>query len=301
MKVLVTGAAGFVGRHIVHECVKRKYTIHGVDDLSTGLHPRKWPEHVRPTGYDTARLSFVEDDIRHYMKHYAKAADYDLIFHCAAIVGGRKMIDGAPLHVATDLSIDAEFFNWCCAETAKPRKVIYFSSSAVYPVELQRESFNVALSEALVRFDVGRVGFPDQTYGWAKLSGEYLMQHAVKHYGLDCVCYRPFSGYGEDQDFSYPFPSIIRRIGRRENPIEVWGTGRQVRDFIHVDDVVDAVFESCVKMKPGETINLGSGIPVSFLDLINMARKVLNHSAEIETLEAERVWRAISSELQGPA
>lgn len=276
MRVCITGFAGFVGRHLTKRCVDMGYDVVGVDDYSTGkrlvgTHPK---------------VSVYEMDVRQFF-HTQQASTFDLVFHCAAVVGGRKMIDGAPLHVATDLSIDAEFFNWCCAQKEKPRRVVYFSSSAVYPVELQTERLHTQLNEALTNFQGTRIPMPDQTYGWSKLTGEYLMQIAVKQYGLECVCYRPFSGYGEDQDFSYPFPSIIRRVGRRESPIHVWGTGHQTRDFIHIDDVVNAVFESCVKMQPGETINLGTGIPTSFRDLISTARTVLNHSAKIKALPGE--------------
>lgn len=279
MKVLITGGCGFVGRAITNRCLDMGFTVALVDNLSTGKHPDQWlPE------WENMPISFYQGDVRRFFSS-APRADYDLVFHCAAVVGGRKMIDGAPLHVATDLSIDAEFFNWCCSGAKKPRKVIYFSSSAVYPVSLQTEYIHVALNEALARVGNSKIGMPDATYGWSKLSGEYLMSQAVQHYGLDCVCYRPFSGYGEDQDFSYPFPAIVRRIGRKEKPIKVWGTGEQVRDFIHIDDVVDAIFASYPQMSPGETINLGTGVPTSFINLIKSAMKVIGHSAEIETLE----------------
>lgn len=268
MKVCITGFAGFVGRHITKRCLDMGFDVTGIDDLSTGKMPK--------TPY---RGLYEFMDVRDWFKD--NDADYDLVFHCAAIVGGRKMIDGAPLHVATDLSIDAEFFNWCVGGTKRPRKVIYFSSSAVYPVELQTRQLHCALSESLVNFKTTRIAMPDMTYGWAKLTGEYLMQHAVETYDLDCVCYRPFSGYGEDQDFSYPFPSIIQRVGRRENPVHVWGSGEQVRDFIHIDDVVNAVFASLGKMKPGETLNLGTGEATSFLDLAKLAGNVINHSAPV--------------------
>ena len=283
MKVLVTGGAGFVGRHIAKHCVDLKYDVVIVDDMSTGIPWRKWPDFLQPKGFDVARITEISDDLRHYMRHYAKASEFDLIFHCAAVVGGRKMIDGAPLHVATDLSIDAEFFNWCCAENKKPGKVVYFSSSAVYPTQLQTREIHVRLNEALVKIGIAKIGMPDAAYGWAKLSGEFLMHHAVKSYGLDCVCYRPFSGYGEDQDFSYPFPTLVRRVGRCEDPILIWGSGDQVRDFIHIDDIVDMIFESFPKMPAGETVNLGSGQPLSFKEFVNITAAILGHSTRIET------------------
>lgn len=282
MKALVTGGCGFVGRRLVKKCFALGYDVDVVDDLSTGLHPAEWPDVVKLTADEFSRLGFHHMDARKFFNLLQMPSAYDLVFHCAAVVGGRKTIDGQPLYVATDLSIDAEFFNWVMGDP--PRKVIYFSSSAVYPVELQSAMANCALNEALVNFTTTRFSFPDATYGWSKLTGEYLMQVAVRA-GLDCVAYRPFSGYGEDQDFTYPFPSVVRRVARRDKKIILWGSGDQSRDFIHIDDVVEAVFASCTKMKPGAVLNLGTGIGTSFKQLAKTAKKVLNHSAPVQVDE----------------
>jgi len=158
--------------------------------------------------------------------------------------------------------------------------VLYFSSSAAYPVSEQTESHHRPLVETLIDFRKP-LGVPDMTYGWAKLSGEYLALHAVAEYGMDVVVYRPFSGYGEDQDFSYPFPSIVRRVGRRESPIVVWGSGRQLRDFIHIDDVVNAVFATAWAQQPGAALNLGSGVGHTFSELAHIACQLTSYDAEI--------------------
>ena len=155
------------------------------------------------------------------------------MFHFAAIVGGRATIDGDPMKVALDLAIDALFFRWICLH--KPSRVLYPSSSAAYPVDLQTESDAIALSESDIDFK--KMGQPDMTYGWTKLTGEYLASIAASHYGVSVTCIRPFSGYGEDQDLSYPVPAIARRAALLENPFEVWGSGKQGRDFVHIEDV----------------------------------------------------------------
>lgn len=189
-------------------------------------------------------------------------------------------IEGDPLKVATDLAIDADLFNWAVKTKPKPRKVIYFSSAAAYPIKLQTSSYSQTLSEDLIAFD-DRLAMPDMTYGWSKLTAEYLAEFAARSYGLDVVTYRPFSGYGEDQDFSYPFPSILRRVGRKESPIVVWGSGDQKRDFIYIEDVVDAVFATCDRLEPGGALNLGSGEGTSFRELATLAGKVIGHEATV--------------------
>jgi len=275
---LVSGGCGFVGRHFVKWLLQHGYRVTVVDNLSTGLTPEKWPAHVSVSHCHQDDVTFHLVDFRDFTKEVS--ADYDLIVHLAAVVGGRMTIEGDPLSVATDLAIDATFFNWVVKQRSMPRKVFYFSSSAAYPISEQTATYSQPLAEDLIDFN-GRLGLPDMTYGWSKLTGELLARHAAENYGLNVVIYRPFSGYGEDQDFTYPFPSIIRRIGRGESPIVVWGSGKQLRDFIYIDDVVDAVFASEGYLQPGEALNLGSGEGISFLELAERACKVIGHNAEI--------------------
>src|SRR5262249_23155557 len=99
---------------------------------------------------------------------------------------------------------------------------------------------SIALREDLISFQ-GNIGKPDMTYGWSKLTGEYLATLAASRYGIHVACVRPFSGYGEDQDLSYPVPAIADRAAGRENPLTVWGTGKQARDFVYIDDCIEAM------------------------------------------------------------
>jgi nucleoside-diphosphate-sugar epimerase len=278
-RALVTGGCGFVGRHFVRWLLNHDYAVTVVDDLSSGLAPHAWPRHLRVTDEQQKRFTFHHGDFRDYAKE--ATADFDLIVHLAAVVGGRLMIEGDPLQVATDLAIDATFFNWVVKQKPLPRKVLFFSSSAVYPISDQTLSHHHPLTEDLVRYDLDTFGMPDMTYGWSKLTGELLAKFAAQTYDLDVVIYRPFSGYGEDQDFTYPFPSVIRRVANKETPIIVWGSGKQLRDFIYIEDVLDAVFASESQLKPGEALNLGSGVGTSFVQLAEVAGKVIGHKAEV--------------------
>lgn len=298
---LITGGCGFVGRNFV----KRLYnttqdTILFIDDLSVGTHPTTWLPEDTPSieknglsffGKDQ-RMIFLKQDARYFIRemlndpHYFKKTyglditGFEDVFHFAAIVGGRAKIDGDPMMVALDLSIDAEFFLWVCRQ--KPARVLYPSSSAAYPVDLQTETDAIALSESDI--DFSNMGQPDMTYGWSKLTGEYLAYIAAKYYGLSVTCIRPFSGYGEDQDLSYPVPAIARRAALRENPFEVWGTGKQSRDFVHIDDVIDCTLLAMEHIKDGSAINIGSGKVTSFLELIEVFTSFAGYKPEIKTL-----------------
>ena len=274
-RVLILGGAGFVGRHFAKHFLSKKDVVCVVDDLSTGTDPSQWTDAKERIG-----LSFVKTDVRRYFQHSYPV--FDLVIHCAAVVGGRLKIEGDPLAVATDLAIDSDFFNW--AVKARPKKIIYFSSSAVYPMEFQRnDKYQIKLAEPLTNFDGSRIGRPDMTYGWAKLTGEYLAKQAVERYGLDVVIYRPFSGYGEDQAFDYPFPSIIQRVVQGQDPITIWGSGDQIRDFIHIDDVVECVLQTMNELEPGEVLNIGSGEGTSFRDLVDVTCDVAGRSGSWKT------------------
>lgn len=272
-RALVTGGFGFVGRSFVRRLRADGWHVVVIDNGSMCGVPEEYKS--------GDNLDWMLVDVREVAVGFGRFMpaldpdEYDLIIHCAAVVGGRLKIDGDPLAVATDLAIDSDFFNWIVKAKNRP-KVVYFSSSAVYPIELQHRKWYMTLNEALLDpLKAIRIGIPDMTYGWAKLTGELLAQHAVKTYNADVVVYRPFSGYGEDQSFDYPFPSIIRRVVNRENPIVIWGSGDQCRDFIHIDDVVEAVMQTKDVLAPGDVLNLGSGEATSFVDLVKLASNTL--------------------------
>jgi nucleoside-diphosphate-sugar epimerase len=139
------------------------------------------------------------------------------------------------------------------------------------------------LSEDLLTFDKTDVwGVPDQSYGFAKLAGEYLAHKAVDDYQCNVVIYRPFGGYGEGQSYVYPFPAIIRRVVNREQPIVVWGSGEQIRDFIHIDDIVEAVLKTYDKLPVGSVLNLGTGRGTSFRELAQTALLLAGDTAVVK-------------------
>jgi GDP-L-fucose synthase len=279
-KILITGGCGFVGRHFIARFLERGWEVHCVDNLAPYSGCRDpdsgWPL-FEPRDYRNFR--FYREDCRDYFDR-CQDGDIDYTFHLAAIVGGRLMIERNPLAVAEDLSIDAAYWRWACK--AKPAKTVCFSSSAAYPIRYQREGSYRLLFEDMICFDQD-LGMPDMTYGWAKLTSEYLARLAYERHGLKSICYRPFSGYGEDQDDSYPFPSICRRAleERNEPVLQVWGTGRQMRDFIHIEDCVRGVLATVDSIENGDAVNLSTGIFTSFIELARMAAESCGYRPEV--------------------
>lgn len=281
MRTLVTGGCGFVGRHVVLRALEMGHEVWIVDDLSTGIHteewlPAKWrnqPDYFHRTHlYDVCRFlqSQLEDS-------EDSRAQFDYVFHFAAVVGGRVKIEGDPMAVAQDLAIDAEFFAW--AVKVRPSRILYASSSAAYPIDLQHPGAQ-PLREELLEDPLVRPQ-PDTTYGWSKLTGEYLAKIAARHYGLSVACVRPFSGYGEDQDESYPIPAIAARAARREDPLEIWGPGDQGRDFVHIEDCVDVMFTAIEQIHDGSAVNIGSGKLTTFFEVAQIFANLAGYTPKL--------------------
>ncbi|MGY6501050.1 MAG: NAD-dependent epimerase/dehydratase family protein [Acidimicrobiales bacterium] len=297
---LITGGCGFVGRHLTRRLLAEGYDLWIVDDCSTGLHPDEWLTHtgereeilpgvVRYHGDTT--VVFVHGDARDFFTSSIplgaiEAPAFGDVFHFAAVVGGRATIDGNPMAVAIDLALDALCFNW--AVSRRPDRLLYASSSAAYPVDLQGENGAVALKESDIQFG-GRLGQPDMTYGWSKLTGEYLARIAHGHYGLHTASVRPFSGYGEEQDLTYPVPSIALRAARGDNPLTVWGSGLQGRDFVHIDDCVEAMLRTLDRVQDGSGVNIGSGTLTNFREVAALFARIEGYDATVQPMEDKPV------------
>lgn len=241
---LVTGSAGFIGRHMTRELESRGYLVWGVD----------------LPGYDAHSL-FRETIQR-----------YDLVVHCAFHVGGRAAIDGVNTNFLKNLQLDSAMFEW--AVRTKQKRVLYFSSSAAYPVGMQsEEAVREGYARPLKEVDCPPMSswgdfnwLPDSNYGWAKLTGERMAQDA-RLSGLPVTVVRPFSGYGEDQSLDYPFPSIVQRA--KTGDLSVWGPPGQTRDWIHVDDVVRGAL-SVVESGTEDPVNLCTGVGTEIGELAQM-------------------------------
>jgi len=213
---------------------------------------------------------------------------YDLVVHAAASSPHRAAIDGEPQHFARNLRLDAAMFDWA-VRTGQGR-VLYLSSSAAYPIRLQTEEWLNAhgpgrLAEHLINLGQwSKTGdwSPDSVYGWTKLTGEMLAEQARKA-GLPVTVVRPFSGYGEDQSESFPFRALVERARRREDPYVIWGDGNQVRDWIHIDDVIAGAL-AVVESGTDQPVNLCTGVGWSMAELANIACDQVGYRPRFEFL-----------------
>ena len=190
LKILVTGSEGFLGKHTVRHLTKQGHSVVGIhlDIFKNGL----------PT------------------------ENFDVMFHFAAFVGGRKGIDGNLYRITKNIELDRIVVEW--AET-HVGKIIYPSSCAAYPKALQTQQ-GTPMREDMIG------GEPFDMYGMSKLAVECMLKFAK----VNSHIIRPFTIYGPGQSMDYPLPAIIERAKRGE--CSVWGSGTQVRDWVHIDDAL---------------------------------------------------------------
>lgn len=252
MRVLITGSAGFLGRHFA---ARLRADGHAVDGRDIADDP--YGDALEVFRYGTA--------------------SFDLVIHCAAVSPHRAAIDGKSLAVgAGNLALDAALFEW--AARTRPGRVVYFSSSAAYPVNWQNGQPPYDLGEDDIELDDPEE--PDAIYGWVKLTGERLAA-AYRQQGGTVTVLRPFSGYGEDQSADFPFGAFRDRAAAREDPFTIWGDGEQVRDWIHVDDVVGATL-AAVEQGVDGPLNLCTGVGTSMRELANLFLAEAGHTAWVD-------------------
>ena len=276
----VTGASGFIGRYMVMKLERL-----GIQVWTCDIKNREDLLSILPQ-VDTK---------------------FDLVVHLACQVGGRQDINGMPMNLATNVQLDGALFQW--ALRTKQKRVLYFSGSAVYPLKYQTPSRwgsgemmmaygamgagtpdpehgsgrgYILLNENLVNHDYG-THEPDANYGWAKLTGERMAQAAIAS-GLRVYIVRPFSGYASDQSLDYPFPSLIQRARDKKDPFDIWGSKRQVRDWIHVTDVVSGSL-AVVEEDVSHPVNLCTGEGTSMEGIANLACSIMGYQPEINELK----------------
>jgi nucleoside-diphosphate-sugar epimerase len=265
-RALVTGDRGFLGRHFSARLRDLGYDVTGMDTSVT-------------TSQDCRDLFRME---RRHPALTALNGAWDLVVHCAAVVGGRKVIERSPLENAESLAIDAEMFRW--AAVVKPRRVLYLSSSAVYPADLQRDDEFGRLHEELVDPGSGYFHTPDEIYGWSKLMGEVLAGR-LRDAGVPVTVVRPFSGYGGDQSADYPFRAILERAKAHEDPLTVW-CGACVRDWIHVEDLVEGAL-AAVHDGLQTPVNLCTGRATPFWELAGLMAQAVGYEPAVHGLADE--------------
>src|ERR1700689_2355636 len=271
--VLITGGTSFIGSSIADRLIDRGAKVRVVDDLSSGR-----LENVR--GHlASGKIEFLQADLREPGVARAAMQGIDTVFHLAADHGGRGYVDLHQAGPASNFFLDGLVF----AEAVKAgvKKVVFASSGCVYPNFMQSDtSKEVYLTEDLTKGP----NDADNTYGWAKLMGEFTLQAYAKEHGLKAASCRYFTVYGPRGVENHAVIAMIARAFVGQNPFEVWGDGTQIRNWTYIDDIVSGTILAGEKIDDGTPVNLGPMERVRVIDAVNMVLEFTGQKAEIKFL-----------------
>jgi UDP-glucose 4-epimerase len=253
-RAVVTGGVGFIGYHLASSLLKSGYHVTIIDDLSTGR-----LENIADLSElckeDPYRLNFVEGSITDLFLLKQLFKDAAFVFHQAAIANVQRSIED-PARV-NDVNVTGTLNVLTAARDNGVEKLVFASSCAVYG--------DAALLPASENMETG----PISPYAVSKLTGEHYCHVFQHNYGLQTACLRYFNVYGPganpDSDYAAVIPRFISLVKRGEQPV-IFGDGEQSRDFVYVDDVVEANIQLAENTATG-VYNIGSGVSTSINEL----------------------------------
>ena len=269
--VLVTGGASFIGSHLVDALVDRGAAVRVVDDLSSGK-----IENIQ-LQIDHGRIDYIQADLLRPGVAERAVKGIDVVFHLAADHGGRGYVDLHQASCARNMTLDGLLFLAC--RNAGVEKMVYASSGCVYPIFLQTNPGEVIY---LTEDSVGPPYDADNMYGWAKLMGEMTLRAYYKECGMKAASCRYFTVYGERGKEDHAVIAMIARAFIRQDPLVVWGTGEQVRNWTYVDDIVEGTILAAEKIDDGTAVNLGTMERTRVIDAVREVLRYTGHNARIE-------------------
>lgn len=258
-RFIVTGGAGFIGSHTVDLLIDSGAEVLVVDNLASG-HLKNLQQHN-----SNASLQFEEADIAVCGRIAELAQQYQplAIIHLAALVSVQDSIRDPGLNFERNVKASHEVSE--AARKHDVERIVFASSAAVFG-----DNPNLPLSESSVTA-------PLSPYGAAKLASECLLAGAARTYGFSVAANRYFNVYGPRQDPASPYSGVMSIFLDRfksNQPIVVFGDGRQTRDFIFVQDVARMnVLAALADIKGFEAFHICTGRAISLLDLIEEFRK----------------------------
>jgi nucleoside-diphosphate-sugar epimerase len=269
--VLVTGGASFIGSTLTDHLLERGAKIRIVDDLTSG-HLDNIKHHMAHGRIDFLHADLREPGVARWAMH-----GVNTVFHLAADHGGRGYVDLHQAGPASNFFLDGLVF--AEALRAKAKKVVFASSGCVYPNFLQSDvNKELYLTEDLTKGP----NDADNTYGWAKLMGEFTLQAYAKEHGIGAASCRYFTVYGPRGVENHAVIAMIARAFLAQNPFEVWGDGTQIRNWTYIDDIVEGTILAGEKINDGTAVNLGTMERIKVMDAVKMVCDFTGHKAEIK-------------------
>ena len=274
-KILVLGAGGFIGHHMVSRLKSNGSYVVGVDI--------KYPEFETTKADEFLILDLCNSDSYKFID-----SSFDEIYQFAADMGGAGYIftgDNDFNIMSGSSSININLLRHLVLNGIRP-KIFYSSSACVYPEELQMSNENPGLSES----DAYPAN-PDSEYGWEKLFSERLYLSAKKNYGLDVKIGRYHNVYGPLSTWSggkeKAPAALCRKVIESSGEIEIWGDGKQTRSFLYIDDCIDGTLALMNSEKVGP-YNIGSSESIAINDFAKMISSIENKKIVIKNIHGPK-------------
>jgi len=259
MNFLVTGAAGFLGSALANRLAREGHQVRGIDDLSAGD-----PERLDPG------VLFSRGDIVDRPKLWSMLQEVDCVYHLAARVVVPESVLYPREYNSTNVGGTVSVME--AMRDVGVKRVVFASSGAVYG-----DQRKVPLPESLTPD-------PRSPYAVSKLAAEYYVRTIGALWGIETVVLRVFNAYGPGQPLPAAHPPVVPHFLRqaiRGGSMVLHGNGEQTRDFVYVDDVVEAMVAAATAPSIDRlTINIGSGVETSLRTLAQQVLEVSNSAAE---------------------
>jgi nucleoside-diphosphate-sugar epimerase len=263
-KILVTGGAGFIGSHLVSRLLRERYSVAVLDNLSSGNFEKLQKVASRRD------FEFVRGDVRDRSAVEKALSGVDAVVHLAALINvERSVADPMETH---DVNVNGTLA--VLHESAKHgvKRFVFSSSAAVYG----------DCKELPVKEDVELR--PMSPYGASKVSGEVYCRAFSSSYSLETVVMRPFNVYGVGNEGN-PYSGVITKFLKcafSDQVLTINGDGEQTRDFLSVDDLVDAIVLALeARSLKGEVVNVCTGRPVSINGVVECLEEVLKKELKV--------------------
>ncbi len=268
--VLVTGGAGYIGSYVVEDLLRRDARPIVADNLETGT--------IENLAGFRERVEFRNLDLREFSNCRAAVKGAEVAMNLAARaygVGHSHKNHGDMLTSTLQISLNMLE----AARLAGIRRYLVVSTSCVYPDDA------VMPTPEGCAFD-GTPESANEGYGWGKRMAEIQAGYYAREHGMEVAIVRPFNAYGGARytwkdEKSHVIPMLVRRVMSGEDPLVVWGSGRQTRSFMHVRDIARLMVDATERHATGEPVNLGDESEISIADLVQVILRVAGRNPKV--------------------